>query len=64
MMPRTSSKFCALQASQLVRDWGAMVETNKSQLAHSMGRSRLLVRRLLWPIKSNPSKHKSKSIVS
>ena len=61
-MPHTSSKFGASQALQLAYAQAAMVEANKSQLAHSLGRSRLLARRSLWPMKSNPSKHKAKKL--
>ena len=41
-MTRTRSKFIASQASQLAYARAAMVEENKLQLAHSLGRYRLL----------------------
>ena len=59
-MPRTSSELGASQASQLAYARVAMVKENKFQLAQSLGRSRLLARRSLWPMKETPQSLKAK----
>ena len=58
-MPRNSSKFGASQALQLAYAQAAMIEANKLQLAQSLGRSRPLARRSLWPMKEIPQRHKA-----
>ena len=58
-MPRTRRNFGASQASQLAYTWAAMVEANKLQLAQYLGRSRLLIRRSIWPMKEKPPRHKA-----
>ena len=59
-MPHTSSKLGASQASQLAYARATMVEENKLQLAQSLGRSRPLARRSIWPMKAIPQKLKAK----
>ena len=61
-MPHTSSELGSSQASHIVYAWADMVEENKLQLAQSLGSSRPLVRRLLWPMKSIPQRLKAKTL--
>ena len=61
-MPRISSKFGAPQASKIAYAQDAMVKANKLQLEQFLGRSRILARRLLWPMKETPSSHKATKI--
>ena len=53
-MPRTRSELGASQALQLAYALAAMIKENNLQLAQSMGRSRPLARRSLWPMKEIP----------
>ena len=57
-MPHTSSELGASQASQLAYTHVAMVEENRLQLSQSLGRSRPLELRSLWPMKETTQKIK------
>ena len=59
-MIRTSHELGDSQASQLAYARADIVDEKKLQLAQSLGRSRLLERRLLWPTKATPQKLKAK----
>ena len=61
-MPRTSSEFGASQASQLAYAQAVTDEENKLQLEQSLGRSRLLVRRSIWPVKEIPQRLNAKKL--
>ena len=61
-MPRTSRKFGPSQALQLVYSWASMVKVNKLQLAQSLGRSQMLARRSIWPMKATPPRFKAKEL--
>ena len=61
-IPRTISDLGSSQAPQLAYAWAAMVKENKLQLARSLGRSRPLARRSIWPMKAIPQKLKAKKI--
>ena len=61
-MPCTSSKFGSSQALQLAYARAAMVEENKLKLAQSLGLSKPLTRRSLWPMKEIPPRLKSKNL--
>ena len=61
-MPRTSSKFGALQALQIVYAGAAVVEGGKLQLEKSLGCSHPLVRQSLWLVNAIPPSHKSTNI--
>jgi len=53
----TSKESAASPALQLASARAAMVEANQSKLAQSLGRSRPLARRSLWPLSATQQKH-------
>ena len=59
MMPHTSSEFGASHYLQLAYDQAGMIDENKLQLAQSLGRSHMLVRRSLWTMKAIPQNLKT-----
>ena len=61
-MPGTGSEFGASQDLQLLYARASMVEENKLQLAQSLGLSRPLARRSIWPMKEIPQRLKSKKL--
>ena len=53
-MPHNSSKFGTSHDLHLAYARTAMIEENKLQLTESLGRSRLLALKLIWPMKAIP----------
>ena len=61
-MPRTRSELGTSQILQHAYAQDTMFEGNKLQLAQSLGRSRLLARRSLWPMKAIPQNLKTTNL--